>query len=124
MRLAVLLSMAMFVLVVDTSLMKVSISAVVHDLDTTVSSVQSAIALEALVSAAFTNTALAEQLAGQPADVQAEIIRINTDARPIALQVAMLIPLFAGLLGLFNSYRMMRLPDPTASNSAEGIALG
>ena len=43
----------MFVLVVDTSLMNVSISAVVRDLDTTVSSVQSAIALEALVSAAF-----------------------------------------------------------------------
>ena len=52
-RLAVLLSMAMFVLVVDTSLMNVSISAVVDDLDTTVSGVQSAIALEALVSAAF-----------------------------------------------------------------------
>src|SRR6186713_886330 len=45
--------MAMFVLVVDTSLMNVSISAVVKDLDTTVSGVQSAIALEALVSAAF-----------------------------------------------------------------------
>src|SRR4051794_15723970 len=45
--------MAMFVLVVDTSLMNVSISSVVHDLDTTVSGVQSAIALEALVSAAF-----------------------------------------------------------------------
>src|SRR5436309_3313418 len=45
--------MAMFVLVVDTSLMNVSISAVVHDLDTTASGVQSAIALEALVSAAF-----------------------------------------------------------------------
>ena len=30
----------------------------------------------------MSNTALAEQLAGQPADVQAEIIRINTDARP------------------------------------------
>src|SRR4051812_16692829 len=45
--------MAMFVLVVDTSLMNVSISAVVRDLDTTVSGVQSAIALEALVSAAF-----------------------------------------------------------------------
>ena len=43
----------MFVLVVDTSLMNVSIAAVVRDLDTTVSSVQSAIALEALVSAAF-----------------------------------------------------------------------
>jgi len=52
-RLAVLLAAAMFVLVVDTSLMNVSISAVVGDLDTTVSGVQSAIALEALVSAAF-----------------------------------------------------------------------
>jgi MFS family permease len=52
-RLAVLLSMAMFVLVVDTSLMNVSISAVVRDLDTSVSGVQGAIALEALVSAAF-----------------------------------------------------------------------
>src|SRR3982751_5751904 len=52
-RLALLLAMAMFVLVVDTSLMNVSISAVVQDLDTTVSGVQSAIALEALVSAAF-----------------------------------------------------------------------
>ena len=52
-RLAILLAMAMFVLVVDTSLMNVSISAVVQDLDTTVSGVQSAIALEALVSAAF-----------------------------------------------------------------------
>src|SRR6201981_3109437 len=52
-RLAILLAMAMFVLVVDTSLMNVSISAVVDDLGTTVSGVQSAIALEALVSAAF-----------------------------------------------------------------------
>ena len=52
-RLAALLAMAMFVLVVDTSLMNVSISAVVRDVDTTVSGVQSAIALEALVSAAF-----------------------------------------------------------------------
>src|SRR5829696_14614 len=51
--LAIMLAMAMFVLVVDTSLMNVSISAVVRDLDTTASSVQSAIALEALVSAAF-----------------------------------------------------------------------
>src|SRR6187549_3453822 len=50
---AILLAMAMFVLVVDTSLMNVSISAVVRDLDTTASGVQSAIALEALVSAAF-----------------------------------------------------------------------
>src|SRR3954449_5601276 len=52
-HLAVLLAMAMFVLVVDTSLMNVSIAAVVDDLDTTVSGVQGAIALEALVSASF-----------------------------------------------------------------------
>jgi MFS family permease len=52
-RLSLVLSAAMFVLVVDTSLMNVSIASVVKDLDTTVSSVQGAIALEALVSAAF-----------------------------------------------------------------------
>src|SRR4051795_831557 len=52
-RLMVLLAMAMFVLVVDTSLMNVSIAAVTKDLHTTASGVQSAIALEALVSAAF-----------------------------------------------------------------------
>src|SRR6059036_3047162 len=52
-RLAILLAMAMFVLVVDTSLMNVSISSVIRDLHTTASGVQSAIALEALVSAAF-----------------------------------------------------------------------
>ena len=51
--LGLLLAMAMFVLVVDTSLMNVSISAVVRDLGTTASGVQSAIAIEALVSAAF-----------------------------------------------------------------------
>jgi hypothetical protein len=39
--LAVLLAMAMFVLVVDTSIMNVSISSVVRDLHTTVSGVQS-----------------------------------------------------------------------------------
>lgn len=52
-KLAILLAMAMFVLVVDTTLMNVSIAAVVEDLGTTVSGVQAAIAIEALVSAAF-----------------------------------------------------------------------
>ena len=46
----------MFVLVVDTSLMNVSISAVIKDLHTTASGVQSAIALEALVSAGLMNS--------------------------------------------------------------------
>ena len=50
----------------------------------------------------MSNTALAEQLAGQPPATQAEIIRINTDARPLALQIALLIPILAGLLGLLQ----------------------
>jgi MFS family permease len=52
-RLGILLAAAMFVFVIDTSFMNVSISAVVHDLDTTVSGVQAAVTTEALVSASF-----------------------------------------------------------------------
>ena len=66
----------------------------------------------------LSNTKLEEQLAGQPADIRDEIIRINTDARPRALQVALLIPILAGLLGLLNGFRMMRRPDPTPSDAA------
>ena len=47
---------------------------------------------------------LEQLLVGQPADVQAEIIRINEEARPISLQAALLVPLFAGLIGLFASF--------------------
>ena len=72
----------------------------------------------------MSNTQLEEQLAGQPEAIQDEIIRINTDARPLALQVALLIPALAGLLGLVLSFRMMRLPDPTPSESTEGMAFG
>ena len=35
----------------------------------------------------MSNTGLEEAIVGQPPDVEAEIIRINTEARPIALQV-------------------------------------
>ena len=72
----------------------------------------------------MSNTQLEQQLAHQPERIQDEIIRINTDARHRALQVALLIPLLAGLVGLFNSFRMMRLPDPEPSESAEAMALG
>jgi hypothetical protein len=72
----------------------------------------------------LSNTQLDELLVGQPEDVQAEIIRINTEARPLALQVALLVPILAGLVGLFNSFRMMRLPDITPSGSVEGMTLG
>jgi EmrB/QacA subfamily drug resistance transporter len=67
----------------------------------------------------LSNTKLEQQLAGQPAAIRDEIIRINTDARPLALQVALLVPILAGLLGLLNGFRMMRRPDPLAAGSAE-----
>ena len=72
----------------------------------------------------MSNTKLAELLAGQPKDVQEEIIRINTESRPLALQVALLIPLLAGLGGLVISFRMRRQPDPRPSGSTEGMTLG
>jgi Major Facilitator Superfamily len=71
----------------------------------------------------MTNTQLDELLDGQPEEVQAEILSINTDARHLALQVALLIPLLAALAGLANSFRMMRLPDLEPSAAAEGMAL-
>jgi EmrB/QacA subfamily drug resistance transporter len=72
----------------------------------------------------MTNTQLEKTLAGQPEATQQEIIRINTDARPLALQVALLIPIIAALLGLLNSFRMKRLPDPAPSANTEGMTLG
>ena len=69
------------------------------------------------------NTQLEQQLANHPEKIQNEI-RINTDARPLALQIALLIPILAGGLGLFNSFRMMRLPDLVPSGIVEGAALG
>jgi EmrB/QacA subfamily drug resistance transporter len=72
----------------------------------------------------MSNTALQKQIADEPPAVQDEVISINTDARHRALQVALLIPLLAGIVGLIDSFRMMRLPDPTPSAPAEGMALG
>ncbi len=56
---------------------------------------------------------LEEVLAGQPKDVREEIVSINEDARPLALQVALAIPLLAALIGLLGAFRMLRLRDPT-----------
>jgi Na+/melibiose symporter-like transporter len=72
----------------------------------------------------MSNTQLQQQLANHPEKVQKEIIRINTDARHLALQIALLIPILAGGIGLLNSFRMIRLPDPAPSGDAEGMVLG
>ncbi|TJZ75982.1 MFS transporter [Rhodococcus oryzae] len=65
----------------------------------------------------MSNTQLEELLVEQPQEIQDEIIRINTDARPLALQIALLVPILAGLLGLLNSFRMMRIPDAPSTAS-------
>ena len=42
----------------------------------------------------------------------------------MALQIALLIPLIAALLGLVQGFRMTRLPDPEPSAGGEEMMLG
>jgi hypothetical protein len=70
------------------------------------------------------NTDLDALLADQPQEKQDEILRINTEARPLALQVALLIPLLAALAGLVNSFRMERLPHAPPVAPVEAAVWG
>jgi MFS family permease len=70
----------------------------------------------------MSNAQLEELLAGQPQDVRAEIVAINSDARPLALQIALLVPLLAAALGLLASFRMVRLPERTPVPPGEAAA--
>ena len=72
----------------------------------------------------MSNTQLDALLDEQPEEVQAEVLRINSEARDVSLQIALLVPVLAGLIGLVNAFRMRRLPDITPSASLEGTALG
>ena len=72
----------------------------------------------------MSNTRLEQQITGQPVAVEAEVLAINNDARNLSLQIALLIPLLAGLLGLLNSFRMLRLPDQQPKSSHEGMDFG
>jgi hypothetical protein len=56
---------------------------------------------------------------GSPPDVREEILRINDEARHRALQVALLVPILAGALGLATASRMTRRPDPEPAESTE-----
>ena len=71
----------------------------------------------------MSNTQLTPLLADEPEDVQAEILKINKESRDRSLQIALLVPVLASVLGLLNALRMRRLPDPTPAN-IEGVALG
>ncbi|MET1035324.1 MAG: MFS transporter [Arthrobacter sp.] len=72
----------------------------------------------------LSNTHLEELLAEQPEEIRAEIVGINTAARPIALQIALLIPILAGLSGLVISFRMAPMPETKRSGSGDGMVLG
>ena len=70
----------------------------------------------------MSNTQLERLLADEPADVQDAVLDINAEARDRSLQIALLVPILAGLLGVLNAFRMRRLPDPEPS-AAEGMAM-
>ena len=53
-----------------------------------------------------------------------EILRINTEARNRSLQVALLVPMLASLIGLSNGFRMRRLPDIEPAANLEGMDFG
>jgi MFS family permease len=72
----------------------------------------------------MSDTQLEEILAEEPAEVRAEVVRINAEARDRALQVALLVPIIAGAVGFVTALRMRRLPDPEPSSSVEGMSLG
>jgi MFS family permease len=72
----------------------------------------------------MSDTQLEAQLAGQPPEVQEEILRINAESRYLALQVALMIPLLAALIGFINSFRMVKLPDLEPSSAVEGVLGG
>jgi MFS family permease len=71
----------------------------------------------------MSNTQLGELLTEEPEAVQEEILRINADARDLALQVALLVPSLACAVGVFNARRMARLPDIAPSASLDGVTL-
>jgi hypothetical protein len=72
----------------------------------------------------ISNAQLEPLLADEPKAVQEEILHINKEARDRSLQVALLVPVLASLLGLLHAFRMRRLPDPKPASSTEGVALG
>ncbi len=72
----------------------------------------------------ISDTQLQQIVDAEPPAVEAEILQINSDARALALQVSMIIPVLACLLGLLNSMRMVRLRDIEVSARREGMDFG
>jgi hypothetical protein len=71
----------------------------------------------------MSDSQLQQTIAQQPKPVLEEVVSINSHARDISLQFALLVPVLAGAIGIFNSFRMMRLPDIKPSADLEGASL-
>ena len=71
----------------------------------------------------MSNTQIDRLVAAESGEVQREILRINTHARDLSLQIALLVSVIASLIGLLNSFLMSRLPEITPSASAEGTTM-
>ena len=72
----------------------------------------------------LSNAQLEQKLVGQPKSNARRDRQHQHRGQTRRASGALLVPLFAGLLGLFNSFRMMRLPDPPQSAETEGLAPG
>ena len=72
----------------------------------------------------MSNTALQQQIADEPKAVQDEVLAINTHARNLSLQVALLDSRARVTARLLNSFRMLRLPGHRAQADIEGVGLG
>lgn len=70
------------------------------------------------------NSQIQHLAAHQSPAVQAEVVQININANHVSLQVALLVPLLASLIGLFNAFRMMRLPEIKPAANLEAASLG
>ena len=72
----------------------------------------------------MSNTQLDELITGEPPEVEAEVLRINAEARDRSLQFALVVQICAALAGIGISLRMLRLPDVEPSADLGGFDVG
>jgi hypothetical protein len=67
------------------------------------------------------NTQLQTAIVHQPQNIQTEVLAINQTATYRALQIALLIPLSAAIIGTWTAIRMDKLPDTQPSRAADSV---
>jgi hypothetical protein len=72
----------------------------------------------------MSNSNLNKQIASQPENIQTAVLDINAEARSKSLQIALLVPIIAGSIGIINSFKMMKLKDIKPSAAIEHANIG